>query len=279
MYSDEIAKPIKILLISNVAFLFLTLMGGTLSELIFNYGALSPASVWGRFEIWRVFTYMFLHGGVFHLLFNMYTLWIFGSILVNDLGERRFWGLYITSGVVAGLFSGLFYLIGGSNTIIVGASGAIMGVLLACARLYPNMPMPIFFFIQVPAKQAVWFYGITSVLFSMSGAMSGVAHLTHLFGLLGGWIFMDGYPILENLYYKQKQNVENKRFKATVAELETRKEYFDTRVDPILDKINKHGLESLTKQERQVLDRAKEVKNPQRFNEVDLERWRRERDR
>lgn len=278
---DRLPSVVKSLLVANLGVFVVGLLSDTMSlplgGLMFHYGALVPDLVWGRWELWRVFTYMFLHGGLLHIAFNMLSLWMFGTPLVHQMGERRFLALYLVSGGVAGLGSALFYMVGGAGgTYIVGASGAIFGIMLAFARFFPHVQILVFFFFPMPARYAVWVFGGLSFLAGLGGGGT-VAHLTHLFGIFGGW----AYHALEEPVVVWVLRVLTARERARTVkaaeELVTREEYFDTRVDPILRKISKHGIESLTRQERTVLERASVMKKP--APTVDIQAWRRDRDR
>lgn len=278
---ERMPLVLKVLLILNTAIFAAGLlsdqMGLAFGDLAFRWGALVPDLVWGQGQVWRVATYQFLHGGLFHVAFNMLSLWMFGTPLVHQMGERRFLALYLVSGVVAGLGSAIFYMVGGGGgTHIVGASGAIFGIMLAFARFFPHVQILVFFFFPMPAKYAVWIFGGISLFAGLSGG-GNVAHFTHLFGILGGWLYLRFEE--PAVIWLERASTARERAQITkVAEvLESREEFFDTRVDPILKKISKHGIDSLTKQEKQILARASGMKKP--AETVDFQAWRRDRDR
>jgi len=250
------------------------LMPGWLEQ----WGSLVPQSVWKGGQAWRIFTYIFLHGDVWHILFNMLGLWMFGSAVAHQLGDRKFLGLFLFSGAVAGLFSGLFYLLGGSSAYvpIIGASGALYGVMFAFARYFPEAPVILLIF-PVPARIAVWIFGGIALFSSVQGS-GNVAHLTHLFGLLGGWLFVKYEAPVEMWIHGLAKRGERKRVQQAAEALVDREEYFDTRVDPILKKISKHGIDSLSRQERQILEKASGMRKESE-NLVDLKAWRHERGR
>lgn len=280
---ERLPAPVRWLLIANVvAFLITAIVDktGMLGRFSFTAaGALIPAYTWHGFQFWRLFTYMFLHGGIGHLLVNMLTLWMLGPQLCWRLGNRGFTMLYFVSGLTAGVFSLAFYLVFGQEyTAIVGASGALFGLIVAFARFYPDQPFNIMFFFTVPARYAVWIFGATSLYFSFFAlGSSGVAHATHLFGILGGLVYLRFDETVSAAVEKMETWRERKVVQKAVEELINHEEFYDTRIDPILKKISKHGMDSLTKQERDVLDKASKRKRPD--NAVDLERWRRDNDR
>lgn len=268
----------NLILACVVVFVFQTLSEtGAFRGVIEHWGALIPAAVWRDGQVWRIFTYIFLHGSFLHLLFNMLGLWMFGQAVANQLGDRKFLGLFLVSGVMAGLFSGLFYLLGGSaNVPVIGASGALYGVMLAFARFFPNAPVILLIF-PVPARIAVWIFGAVAFFSSVRGD-GNVAHLTHLFGLLGGWLYLRYEEPLEIWIAGIAKRGERKRVQKAAEVLVDREDFFDTRVDPILKKISKYGIDSLTRQERTILEKASGLKKDS-DNLVDLKAWRHERGR
>jgi membrane associated rhomboid family serine protease len=166
-----------------------------------NFFALSPYRVWNQYYIWQLFTYMFLHGNFFHILFNLFSLWMFGNELESYWGSRRFLFYFFFCGIGAGIFTVLF-----SPYPVLGASGAIYGILLAFGWLFPNRPIYIYFLFPIRAKYMVVIFGLME-LFSSASAGSGIAHLTHLGGLVFGFFYMV-YPTIRQKirreYYKQK---------------------------------------------------------------------------
>ena len=185
---------IRALVIANVAAFVATWV---LPALEGAFG-LVPQEVVG-FQIWRLVTYMFLHGGIFHILFNMLALWMFGVELERMWGSRYFVKYYVVCGVGAALttvvlsltplsiFSGLYY------ALTVGASGAVYGILLAFALYFPHRPILFMFIFPVPARYAVMIMGGIALLSSLdAGSGSGVAHTTHLGGLVAGYLYLKG---------------------------------------------------------------------------------------
>jgi membrane associated rhomboid family serine protease len=185
------------------------------------YLGLVPTLVVHRFWIWQVGTYMFLHGGVFHILFNMLALWMFGAELERMWGTRYFLKFYFVTGIGAGVLTVLFSLLpfGFSQQLygaeIIGASGAIYGLLLAYAMYFPDRPILMIVF-WVPAKVCVAILGGIALLTSLSDA-GGVANATHLFGLVVAYLFlksarMDPLSELKYRYLKWKINRVRKKF-------------------------------------------------------------------
>ena len=170
------------------------------------------------FWLWQTATYMFLHGGIFHILFNMLALWMFGTELERIWGTRYFLKFYFVTGIGAGALTVLFSLLpftGLQHANIIGASGAIYGLLLAYAMYFPDRPILLIIF-PVPAKIAVAILGAIALFSSLSEA-GGVANATHLGGLLVAYLFLKGariHPISEvkYRYLKWKINRVRKKF-------------------------------------------------------------------
>ena len=157
---------------------------------------LEPSSVVRQLWVWQLGTYMFLHGGVFHILFNMLALWMFGTELERIWGTRYFLKFYFVTGIGAGILTVLFSLLPfsaseqlyGSN--VIGASGAIYGLLLAYALYFPDRPIYVYLVFPIPAKYFVLIMGVLAFYASVSGASGGVANATHLGGLLVAYLYL-----------------------------------------------------------------------------------------
>lgn len=150
------------------------------------------------FHSYQYITYMFLHGGFGHLFFNMFALWMFGRTLEYELGSRRFIIYYLVCGVGAALIQMLVaWLTGELDIVLIGASGAVMGVLLAFGVMHPNEVL-IMFPIPVPVK-AKWFvigYAALELFYGATGRAAGIAHFAHVGGMLWGYLLL--------LYWKRK---------------------------------------------------------------------------
>lgn len=180
------------------------------------YLGLVPIWVWKKYYLWQLFTYIFLHGGITHLLFNLLALWMFGGALENEWGSKKFLFFFLFCGMGAGLCTVLFT----PNQMIpvIGASGAIYGILLAFGWLFPNRPIFLYFLFPIPAKYMVILYGLIELFASLEGTGGGIAHLTHLGGLLFGLLYM-AYPRVRQKirreYYKRKwfqKNIDNRNY-------------------------------------------------------------------
>ena len=169
------------------------------------YFGLVPILVWKKYFLWQLLTYMFLHGGFSHILFNLLALWMFGGELENYWGSKRFLFYFLFCGIGAGICTVVFTPY--QFIPVIGASGAIYGILLAFGWLFPNRLIYIYFLFPIPAKYFVIIFGLIELFASMEGTRGGVAHLTHLGGLLFGLLYML-YPMIRQKlrrdYYKRK---------------------------------------------------------------------------
>jgi membrane associated rhomboid family serine protease len=187
-----LTPAVKVLVMANVAGYLAAVVAPSLTLSL----GLIPAAVVERLWLWQPVTYMFQHGGLFHLLFNMLALWMFGVELERLWGTRFFARYYFVAGIGAAVTTILAALLpfGFAEplyvSVTVGASGAIYGLLLAYALTYPNRPIYLYLVFPIPAKVFVLIIGAISFLSSISGSQSGVAHATHLGGILAGYLYL-----------------------------------------------------------------------------------------
>ena len=190
-----LTSAIKILIAVNVAaFLLDWLVPDRIIQRTFG---LEPQAVFEQFRIWQPLTYMFLHGGLFHLLFNMLALWMFGVELERTWGTKFFTKYYVICGLgaaaatlVMGFMPGTF----GDQlyySLTIGASGAVYGILLAYALYFPHRPILLFLLFPIPARYFVMIIGAISLWSSVDGP-GGVAHTAHLGGLVTGYLYLKG---------------------------------------------------------------------------------------
>lgn len=179
-----------------ILFLLLVLWRN-LQETLFILLSQTPALVVGKFFLWQPVTYMFLHLGPFHLLMNMLVLWFFGPRLEYRWGTPAFLRFYFVAGIGAGLFHLVVSLLtGNAHQTMAGASGAIYGILLAYALYYPNDTVLLYFVFPVKIKYLMIFIGLLTFFSSVSGAQSGISHITHLGGLLVAFVYLRGWRFL-----------------------------------------------------------------------------------
>lgn len=208
---------------------------------------LVPALVWKKFYLWQLVTYLFLHGGAFHLLFNLFTLWMFGRELEGLWGQREFLKYYFLCGIGAGILTVL--LTWNSTVPTIGASGAIFGVLLAYGLAFPDRQVLLWFIFPIKAKHLIWLFAGLELLASFSYTSDGIGHFAHLGGMLFGFLYLRGGRILAQLNAPKQP-----RFR--VIEKRPVRPGLEQEVDRILEKISKLGVESLTPEERATLDEA-----------------------
>jgi membrane associated rhomboid family serine protease len=214
-----ITPAVRILLYVNIGMYVATLI----FPRIVDWLGLIPEQVVERFWLWQPVTYMFLHArNPTHILFNMLILWMFGVELERMWRTRFFVKYYFVTGIGAGLLSVLVAMLPFAVTTaayddnIIGASGALFGLLLAFALYFPNRPILMFLFFPVPAKYFVMILGAINLLISIDGS-GGVAATTHLGGLLVGYVYLQGgrggfAAEMKYRYLKWKMNRMRRKF-------------------------------------------------------------------
>ena len=261
---------VKRLLIANVVVFLVGLF--VPQAFLFDWFALQPTRI--IFRPWGPFTYMFLHVGLSHLVVNMLFLFFFGPPLEGRWGEREFLRFYMVSGLGGALLSFAF-----PSASVVGASGAVYGVMLAFAMNWPNAPIYVFGIFPVLAKYLVAFMGIVALLGATGSAQgSSVAHFAHLGGLVAAYVYLKADWRTSKAFEGLQKSVRKKRSLAIVPRDDgdeeeaghargRRKVREDTalydEVDAVLDKISAEGMESLTEAELRLLD---EVSKKHRTN-------------
>lgn len=240
---------IKWMLIINVGVWILEYVFPTM---IFNLG-LVPARFFSEFPnlLYTVFTYMFLHSTAMfgHILFNMFALWMFGTEIEYTWGSKSFARFYFYCGLAGSILTLIVYP--SQMAPMIGASGAIYGILIAYWLMFPNRKLYIYFLVPVKVKWAI--PGMMLLGFLFSGG--NVAHMAHL----GGAIFGLAYLKLDWRWLSFGKKFKNLRYKRQEAKLEKRRQNaVDTmkRIDAILDKINEVGLENISKADRKFLEEA-----------------------
>jgi membrane associated rhomboid family serine protease len=212
---------IKNLMIANGVVFIAQILMPSVGFDVTRFGVVQPAAVWQEFQLWRVFTYMWLHSptSFLHIAFNMFALWMFGSSLALLWGEKRFLRYYLTCGVGAGfliasipVFLGWFGMTNAREYFgqTLGASGAVMGVLLAYSFTWPDRTIMLLF-PPIPIK-AIYLIPLLFVMeWLSSGAGSNVSHIGHLAGVLVGWIYLvnegrtPGAPTPQSLLLKWRR--------------------------------------------------------------------------
>lgn len=260
-YEASRTQPVvKYILVVTIAAYVLQLLPFT-GTTLFQWGALVPALAFRHGQIWRLVSYMVLHdpSNPFHLLFNMLALWMFANELEQRWGPRRFLGFYLFSGIGAGMLN-LLNLMSPATAItpIIGASGAILGLLTAYAWYFPDRRILVFFVFPLPVRWAVILFGAVSLMFAVQGGGGQIAHLTHLGGILFALIYLKYYDTFEKVLEEQRERAEEKKLRASAEKQTHDRNFFEQTVDPILKKISENGMDSLTPSERKILFKASE---------------------
>jgi membrane associated rhomboid family serine protease len=195
--SNRFPTGLKWLLVVNIGISVLSFILRSSSANFLQNLALVPAEVVQTFAVWQVVTYMFLHAGISHLLWNMLALWLFGIELERTWGTARFVRFYLGCGVFAGLTVVLAaYIFGGTGVATVGSSGAVYGILVAYALVFPDQTVLFGFLIPIKAKYFVMIIGgivfLQSYMSLAGGPGSGVAVMAHLGGLIAGFLWLRG---------------------------------------------------------------------------------------
>lgn len=213
---------IKNLLIANGVVFIAQLLGPRIGFDVTSFGVVQPAAVWGDFQLWRIFTYMWLHSEhqYMHIAMNMLSLWMFGSQLALAWGEERFLRYYLVCGTGAGfMIASLPFLLGmlgipssiaDVTGVTLGASGAVMGVLLAYSFTWPDRTIMLLF-PPIPIK-AIYLIPLLFLMEWMtSGSGGNISHTGHLAGVFVGWIYLlnegrtPGAPTLQSLLLKWRR--------------------------------------------------------------------------
>lgn len=252
------------LIVANFVVFFLQMTVFT-GPWLFDVFAFQPARVLTRW--WTPVTYMFLHGGFLHLLFNMLVLFVFGPAVEERMGGRTFASYYFVCGLGGALLSfGL--MLTASSVAVIGASGAVYGVALAYAMFWPDRPLFVFPLpMPIKAKWLVIFLVGLSLFSAMFSRGSNVAHLAHLGGFLFGFIFMrvegsvrsrareafTAPPMAHVVPPRRPRHREHVPAAAPSPPSRRDPTLYDE-VDRVLDKISESGMDSLTPDERRLLD-------------------------
>ena len=249
-FAGTLTPMVKYLLIINVVvYLLENLTGG--SAMIYAFG-LVPRFILHRLALWQFVTYLFLHGSLGHLFFNMFALWMFGSEIERYWGSREFLKYYFITGVGAGILTWLTSM----NSIIptIGASGAIFGILVAYAMMFPNRPIYLYFFFPMKAKHLVILFGIIELMSSWSHTSDGIGHFAHLGGMVFGYLYLKrerfSYLLRDFLQGSKSRREAQKRL------WEEQNRDMERKVDEILSKVSREGMNSLTPEEKELLKGA-----------------------
>jgi len=253
------------------------------SDPLFLFGHFSTVTAFGQLEVWRFVTFQFLHGGFWHIAFNMLALFFFGPAVEAYCGSRRrFLAFYFTCGVAGAalyLFLNLFSIMGvplpgalayPASTPLVGASAGVFGILMATSRIAGNATMLVFFVIPLKVKTgALLLFGLALFNLLTGGSNQG-GDAAHVGGAIAGWLLIYRLHLLNDFFElfgpskskggrKRGASGSGRADSATAADepLTPREE---KRLDAILEKVQSEGLGNLSKKEKAFLDSARDRK-------------------
>lgn len=208
-----------------------------------------PGQVVERLKVWQLFTYMFLHSThgnhIFHIIINMLFLYWFGTELERVLGRWRFLGLYLGGGLAGGVAYAATQYLAGARSPAIGASAAVMAILVVYAFHYPNRTVYLFFCIPLAVKWFVLGAVVLDVLYSVTAYADGVAHTAHLGGALYGLLYRRLGARLSGLFERLGDRLREREALGRLAD--------ERRLDELLGKITREGFDSLTRREREFL--------------------------
>lgn len=245
----QLTPAVKWLLIINVVVYFVQILGG--DSLLKSWFSVYPASTWLTLQLWRLVTYQFLHGDIFHILFNMLGLFFLGPTLEQHWGSRKFLIFYLGCGAVGGLVYPILLalrIISPHPVFpLIGASGAILGMLAACAIMFPNFVVFILFF-PVPIRVAAIICILIAVVIILGRGANAGGEAAHLGGMAAGAIYVFSQSWRNKLGLKMRTGRWEKKM-ATQHRLQIE-------LDRILQKVHDSGLHSLTHEEKRTLKKA-----------------------
>lgn len=245
---SSITPVVKWLLIINFAIFIIARLIPPVGHFMYTYGPVNTYTFLNIIQIWRYITYQFLHANVQHLVINLLYLYMFGRMVENAWGSKAFIKFYLTAGAIGGVFYSISVLIGilGAGDM-VGASGAIFGVLTAAAILYPRAKVLVMFIFPMTLAWMVVLMIIFSLLFVLRGENLG-GELAHLSGVAYAFLYLKYKPLLTQWRMKQQKGAWQRKVE--------QERSFQHEVDRILDKVNREGIQSLTSREKQILQEA-----------------------
>jgi membrane associated rhomboid family serine protease len=281
-YGRRTSLTVALIIVNALVFLFKLLVSGNSHSLFIedHYFALSEEGLKNGF-VWQLLTFQFMHAGLLHILANCWAIYVFGRAIEETLGWKKFLILYLSSGVVGGicqmlagwLWPGLF---GGP---VVGASAGVFGLVAAFAVLFPEreLVMLLFFIltIRLTAKMLLMLSAVLALVLALSGIIfpNHIANAAHLGGMLAGVVFIRQFIQGRGWQWESpsrraapRERVSTRAGKGSFwrsaasppdEDLST-DEFVKSEVDPILDKISRQGIQSLTAREREILEKARE---------------------
>lgn len=257
-YKPQIfTEAIKILISINFVIYVLQSLAGK-EDIFFRLFGLVPNVFISELMLWQPFTYMFFHApyyssvGISHILLNMLGLWVFGRELEQAWGKSKFLKYYFLTGIGSGLITYLFQI--NSDNPVIGASGAVYGILLAYGISFPNRMLYIWGLIPV---RSIWLVVIMGSIafFGLLGRADGISHVTHISGMFIGYILIKKkWQLADIIFAMRKKTVEFQVQRKEDRAL--KKKYINRDIDIILEKIKEVGFSGLSNEEQSKLYEA-----------------------
>jgi membrane associated rhomboid family serine protease len=249
----KVTAVVKQLLIINIAVFLTAIIIRPLGVLIYDWFQLDPTTLARALQLWRLVTYQFLHGDIWHIFFNMIGLYFLGPTLERHWGGRKFLIFYLSCGAVGGLFYLLLVAVGFLQAMpMIGASGAILGMLAACAILFPHIRLFIFpLFFPIRIRTAALIFGAMYLFYVLTRSVNAGGHAAHLAGMAAGAIYVFSQSWQTKIKMKIQTSVRRRK---TAEQWNLQME-----LDRILEKVHEHGIHSLTPKEKSILKRATEA--------------------
>jgi membrane associated rhomboid family serine protease len=254
----QITPVVKWLLIINIGVFLIALIIKPLGVLIYQLFPVDPDSLFKILQVWRLVTYQFLHDPtlISHIFFNMLGLFFLGPTLERHWGSKKFLIFYLGCGVAGGLFYTLLVALHFLKAIpMVGASGAILGLLAACAILFPHFVVFIFIF-PVPIRVAAIGFTIVYLFLVLTRTENAGGNAAHLAGMAAGAAYVLFKPWRDKIQLKMQADAWEKKL------ADERK--LQIELDRILQKVHNSGIHSLTSKEKRILKKATELERKRR---------------
>ncbi len=272
---DRRRSATVVVLILNGLIFLLQLFVRRFTEFPFNYYFALSAEGLSHGYIWQLLTFQFMHAGWLHLLVNCWVIYVFGRELERSLGQKTFLTLYLGSGFVGGLLQVLAGILfpnyfGGAT---IGASAGAFGLVAAFATLYPERPLTLLLFFILPVRILAKYLMLFSIILAVFGIIfqsGNIAHMAHLGGIACGVLFAR-FGLRWDFHWPKLRFGRSGSSPRRLVRVPSGKgrfwnreneqlppeDFLSKEVDPILDKISAHGIQSLTERERRILESAR----------------------
>ena len=258
------SASIVLMVVLTVAFAVQCINDVYIQSVVEKWLALTPLALMKGY-LWQFLTFQFLHGDLGHLFGNLLGLWFFGRPVEDFLGTRRFLVAYFGAGVVGGLLQCAVMILFPNHfpPFAFGASAGIAGIFAIFARLQASSEVRLYFILPVRVDVLLWIFTAISLFFTLVPSARGgmVAHTAHLGGILTGllWVKLGWHHHYiklpwENWFHRDRSSRPTRPARPTDSSAE---DFLQKEVDPILEKISAHGIQSLTAREREILEKAR----------------------